>query len=60
MSADDLADRDITLVAPIRYRPPGASEVDEVTRTSAVVVSARQLSVLFVSHQTDTAPRSGS
>ncbi len=60
MSADDVADRDITLVAPIRYRPPGASEVGEVTRTSAVVVSARQLSVLFVSHQTDTAPRPGS
>ncbi len=57
MSADDAADRDITLAAPIHYRPPGASEVNEVARTSAVVVSARQLSVLFVSHQTDTAPR---
>jgi uncharacterized protein DUF6338 len=51
MSADDVADRDITLAAPIHYRPPGASEVDELVRTSAVVVSARQLSVLFVSHQ---------
>ncbi len=57
MSADDVADRDVTLAAPIHYRPPGASEVDELVRTSAVVVSARQLSVLFVSHQSDTAPR---
>jgi hypothetical protein len=56
MSADDVADRDITLAAPIYYRPPGASEVDEVARTSAVIVSARQLSVLFVSHQRHTAP----
>jgi hypothetical protein len=60
MSADDVADRDITLAAPIHYRPPGASEADELIRTSAVVVSARQLSVLFVSHQTDCAPQRGS
>jgi hypothetical protein len=58
MSADDVADRDISLAAPIHYRPPGASEANEVTRTSAVIVSARQLSVLFVSHQTGTSTES--
>lgn len=60
MSADDIADRDITLAAPIHYRPPGATETSELARTSAVMVSARQLSVLFVSHQTDTPPQQGS
>lgn len=63
MATDDIADRDITLAAPIHYRPPGALEANELPRTSAVVVSARQLSVLFVSYQThpnrDQEPHAG-
>ncbi|MBB5152869.1 DUF6338 family protein [Saccharopolyspora phatthalungensis] len=48
---DEDADRELTLAAPIRYRPKGAADSAELTNTSAVVVSARRIALLLVSYQ---------
>ncbi|MCP2167297.1 DUF6338 family protein [Goodfellowiella coeruleoviolacea] len=50
-SINETGDRDLTLAAPIRYRAKDAREATELADTSAVVVSARQVALLFVSYQ---------
>lgn len=47
----ETGDRDLTLSAPIRYRAKDAREATELADTSAVVVSARNVALLFVSYQ---------
>lgn len=51
-TVDDTGDRDLTLAAPLRYRPKGVAVTEELTNTSAVVVSARKITLLHVSYQT--------
>jgi hypothetical protein len=48
---EENADRDLTLAAPIRYRAKDATTATELANTSAVLVSARKIVVLFVSYQ---------
>lgn len=50
---DDTADRDLTLAAPLHYRPKGATAAEELANTSAVVISARKITLLHVSYQVD-------
>jgi hypothetical protein len=49
----ETADRDLTLAAPISYRAKGVADATELAGTSAVVVSARKITLLFVSYQND-------
>jgi hypothetical protein len=49
LSPDDLADRDLVLVSPIRYRPPGALETEPYP-AGAVCISARKIVTMFVTH----------
>jgi hypothetical protein len=51
-TVDDTGDRDLTLAAPLRYRPKGVAVTEELANTSAVVVSARKITLLHVSYQT--------
>lgn len=47
----ETGDRDLTLSAPIRYRAKDAREATVLEGTSAVVVSARNVVLMFVSYQ---------
>ncbi|WP_326729358.1 DUF6338 family protein [Streptomyces phaeochromogenes] len=49
LSPDDLADRDLILIQPIRYRPPGALE-SQAYPAGAVCLSAKKIVTMFVSH----------
>lgn len=53
---NESGDRDLTLAAPIHFRPPGATAGSALANTSAVVVSASRISLMFVSYQADRAP----
>ncbi|KPC86244.1 hypothetical protein ADL35_12210 [Streptomyces sp. NRRL WC-3753] len=48
-SSEDSPDRDLVLVQPIRYRPPGAAEARPYD-ADAVCVSARRIVAMFVSY----------
>ena len=48
--ASDSPDRDLTIAAPIAYRPPGSTEISRLSRVGAVIVSARQIAFLSVSY----------
>jgi hypothetical protein len=48
--SSDSPDRDLTLAPPIRFRPVGSLEAEDIPRLGAAAVSARQVSVLFVSY----------
>lgn len=48
--ADDIADRDLTLASPIKYRPAGCDTVVEQMGVGSVVVAARQIALIFVSY----------
>lgn len=48
--ADDIADRDLTLSSPIKYRPAGSDTVVEQVGVGSVVVAARQIVLMFVSY----------
>lgn len=50
-SINESGDRDLTLAAPIRFRAKGAREATELADTSAVIISARTVALLFVSYQ---------
>jgi hypothetical protein len=52
-SITETGDRDLTLAAPIRYRAKGAAEAVELADTSALIVSARNVVMVFVSYQSD-------
>ncbi|NUT52419.1 MAG: hypothetical protein HOV94_34775 [Saccharothrix sp.] len=52
-SINETGDRDLTLAAPIRHRAKGATEAVELPGTSALVVSARNVVMLFISYQSD-------
>ncbi|MFB7578217.1 DUF6338 family protein [Streptomyces hydrogenans] len=49
VSADDLPDRDLILVEPLKYRAPGATETHDLP-WGAVCVSARRIVTVFVSY----------
>ncbi|MGW1542511.1 DUF6338 family protein [Streptomyces sp. NPDC002309] len=49
VSADDSPDRDLVLVQPLKYRPPGGTEVRPLP-WSAACVSARRIVTVFVSY----------
>jgi hypothetical protein len=48
-SADDSPDRDLILVAPIRYRPPGSAHMDDYP-AGVACVAARNIAVLFAGY----------
>lgn len=50
-SINETGDRDLTLAAPIRYRAKGTAEAVELAGTSALIISARNLVMVFVSYQ---------
>ncbi|MFI6853938.1 DUF6338 family protein [Streptomyces sp. NPDC050416] len=49
VSSDDLSDRDLVLVEPLKYRAPGALETRDLPWGSACV-SARRIVTMFVSY----------
>ncbi|WP_175412743.1 DUF6338 family protein [Streptomyces sp. TRM64462] len=58
-SAEDSPDRDIILVEPIRYRPPGATGEAQPYPAGAVCISARRIVAMFVTHSPATGERAG-
>lgn len=48
--ADDILDRDLTLAGPIRFRSAGSKVTMDRPGVGAVVVSARNIALLFVSY----------
>jgi len=56
--ADDSPDRDLILIDPIRYRPPGATEAKPYP-AGAVCISARRVVAMFVSYPPAAAAAAG-
>jgi len=52
--SDDVEDRDVVLVPPLLYRPPGDSETQDYS-ASAACISARRMVTMFVSYPPDEA-----
>jgi hypothetical protein len=48
--AEDVADRDLTLVAPIEVRPKGGDKVETVDRAGLMIISARHLVTMTVTY----------
>ncbi len=49
VSSDDSPDRDLVLVEPLKYRAPGATEV-QTFPWGAACISARRIVTMFVSY----------
>lgn len=52
--AEDISDRDLTLTGPIRFRSAGSTVTTDRPGVGAVVVSARNIALLFVSYVEET------
>lgn len=52
--ADDISDRDLTLAGPIRFRSAGSEVTMDRPGVGAVVVSGRNIALLFVSYVEET------
>lgn len=48
--AEDVADRDLTLVAPIEVRPKGGDKVETVDQAGLMIISARHLVTMTVTY----------
>ena len=48
--AEDTADRDLVLSPPIKVRPPGAGEAQEIQRVSWMTISARHIVTMAVTY----------
>jgi hypothetical protein len=48
--AEDSADRDLVLQAPIRVRPPGGSQAELIDRAALMTISARHIVTMTVSY----------
>lgn len=48
--AEDTADRDLVLRPPIKIRPPGATDAQEVQRVSRMTITARHIITMTVTY----------